>query len=599
MTEEREARRYAVQLRLRYALASDFVREYASNLSAGGLFMRGVTEYERLTDVIVEIELPGTKAWRVQARIVHVIDQASASLSGKEAGSGMEIHTAPPGFQGALRAYLETLGRRSGRVVFAGDEDMREALAGAGYEAQLAPPPRSLEEAIQGLEGKALALVVTETWAAAYSRIPGAKEIVHTYKSLHDLDSVLTQLDATMEGRAPPRQAPAQPRPTQVHHGEPIVGIDLGTSFTSVAVVMGNRIVPLMDKPSRHAIASAVSFPSENEIVLGQAARERLLSDAEHTIVSPKRLLGRQFRDREVQGLLFQVPYQTHEGPDGSVLVTMWGEPYAIPQICSYLLRRARQLAEEELGQRVTRAVFTAPVTFEEPQMRALRRAAKLAQIEILEVIDEPSAAALANRGAPNFGGKIAIYDFGGGTFDVSLVEVAGSHFEVLATEGDAWLGGDDFDDVLTNAVADSLWKRTNVDVRNLAVELQQLNFAAERTKRLLSREEQAPLVIPNYLRTPTGMSDLRVTVSRQNFEQISEEVVDRSMDVFRYALSEAELESSDLSSIFLSGGTTYIPSVRQALVDQFGVPIHTGVPPEHAPAMGACLYAAQLLRRQ
>jgi len=192
----------------------------------------------------------------------------------------------------------------------------------------------------------------------------------------------------------------------------------------------------------------------------------------------------------------------------------------------------------------------------------------------------------------------VAIYDFGGGTFDVSLVDASRGDFRVLVTGGDSWLGGDDFDAALTDAIANKIWRRYDIEVRDRAVEIQQLLFAAERAKRLLSRGQQAPLTIAAVLRTRQGLMDLRLNVTRNTFQKLTQPVIGRSLGVMNDALIKGEVRRDQLSTIFLSGGSTYIPAVRKALVDRFNVPVRTGIPPEHAASIGACVHAAQLQMR-
>jgi len=256
----------------------------------------------------------------------------------------------------------------------------------------------------------------------------------------------------------------------------------------------------------------------------------------------------------------------------------------------SSLLANVRDLAEEYFKEKVGRAVVTVPVTFDDDQIKLLRRAGQMAGLDVVAVIDEPSAAALANRFSPGFGGVVGVYDFGGGTFDFSVVDVSRGDFQVLATAGDTWLGGDDFDLAIAEAVANQYWHAQKVDLRNQQVEWQQLLFACEQAKRQLSSGDTAVIFVPEILRTPAKNLDFRLRITRPPLERVWAPVIERSLATCNEALSLLELQPGALSAIYLSGGTTHIPAVRTALARRFGVPVATGVSPEHAVCLGACV---------
>jgi len=391
------------------------------------------------------------------------------------------------------------------------------------------------------------------------------------------------------EGSSPHRRPPASV----------VIGVDLGTTYTSVSALRGNRVTVLPLPDGSRQFPSVVSFPAPGTCLVGDPARDRLAVDPAHTVPAAKRLLGRQSSDRELEAHLALAPYQKSVGPDGQVLVEMWGETYAIAQLCSYLLADARKLAEKALGERVSRAVVTVPVSFDDERIQMVRRAGQLANLEIVDVIDEPSAAALANRFRPDFGGVVGVYDFGGGTFDFSVVDAARGDLKVLATAGDTWLGGDDFDLAVAEAVANQLWRMHGVDVRTRAVEWQQLLFACEQAKRQLSAGDTAVIFVPEILRTPAKNLDFRLRITRPPLERVWAPVIERSLGTCQEALALLGMAPRDLGSIYLSGGTTYIPAVRQALAARFGVPVKTGVPPEYAVCLGAGIHAAQLQQQR
>jgi actin-like ATPase involved in cell morphogenesis len=396
-----------------------------------------------------------------------------------------------------------------------------------------------------------------------------------------------------------------QPRPngtlrSQYQRSEkvsPIIGIDLGTTHTTVSACIGNRVSLLPFADGGYYLPSVVAFPGRGRVRVGREAKERLYTDPRHTVASAKRLLGRSADDKEVEGHIAQAAYNVAMGPGNQAIVEMWGEHFAVSQILSYIFNEAREGAERALKTRVDKAVVTVPVSFTDEQVRLLRKGAELAHLEVVGVIEEPNAAALANLAAPGFGGLVGIYDFGGGTFDFSVVDVTTS-FHVLATAGDSWLGGDDLDLAVADAVANSLWRKHRVDVRNRAVEWQQLLGSCEAAKRTLSEGEQARLHVPEVLRTRSGARDLNVKLSRGQAEQLWQEAIHRSLTTCEQSLSLLGFRASSLSGIYLSGGSTYIPAVRRAL-KQFGPPVRTIVPPDSSVCIGAGIHAAQIERRQ
>jgi molecular chaperone DnaK len=374
-----------------------------------------------------------------------------------------------------------------------------------------------------------------------------------------------------------------------------IVGIDFGTTYTSVGVVAGTRVQVLPGDDGVRLMPSVIAFPGRHERVVGEPARARLATDPARTVSSPKRLLGRPFTDREIQTFVGQAPYRTRPGPDGATLVEVWGDAYAVPQLCGYLLDEIRRRAETRLGHPVRAAVIAVPVAWDEPRHQAVRRAAQLAGLEVAALIDEPSAAALANRYAPGFGGVVGVYDFGGGTFDFSLVDVSQSRFRVLATAGDAWLGGDDLDLLLAEAAANQFWRLHNVDLRKQAVEWQRLRFACEAARRELSVEETAAITVPAVMRTAAGMVDLDLGMDRATLARASQALIRRTLEVCDRALAHAGVRAQALSAVYLVGGTSRMPLVQEAVARHFGVPVRTGVAPDQAVCLGAAIHGSLL----
>jgi molecular chaperone DnaK len=377
-----------------------------------------------------------------------------------------------------------------------------------------------------------------------------------------------------------------------------IIGIDLGTSYTSVSAVVNGKVTMLADATGAVQTPSVIAFPTRNEILVGAPARARLATDPLRTVASPKRVLGRPFSDHEVQTFLAQAPWKSSQGPDGQATVEIWGQPYSFVQLCGYILAEARARAEQRLGRPIKRAALSVPVSFGPDRIAATTRAAQLAGLSVAGTVAEPTAAALANRTVPGFGGTVAVYDFGGGTFDCSIVDVSRDlGFRVLATAGDTWLGGDDIDLVLAEAAANQFWRLHKVDLRKQAVEWQRLKFACEQAKRGLSTAETAVISVQQVLRTATGMVDLELQIDRPTLSRAARAVLDRSLAVCDQALKDAGVDRSKLTGVYLSGGTCHMPVVRDAVGRHFGVPVRVGVAPDQAVCLGATIHAANLRR--
>lgn len=379
----------------------------------------------------------------------------------------------------------------------------------------------------------------------------------------------------------------------------PIVGIDLGTTNTSVAAAIGSKVTILTGVDGARAFPSVVSLPQRSEVIVGAAARSRLTTDPARTIASPKRLLGRKYAEREVQTMIGAAPYATRAGDDGTVVIEIDGEPHAIAQLCAHLLTAARAIASQHLGTDVTQAVLAVPVSFDDVRCRAVETAARLAGLELVGLIAEPNAAALANRYIAGFGGLVGIYDFGGGTFDFSVVDVSRSRFQVLAAQGDPWLGGDDIDTVLAEAAINQFWRQHKVDLRRQVVEYQRVRLACEEAKRALSTAPSTTLHVREVLRTTDGMVDLKLALDAATLTRAAGAIVRRTLDVCQLALRKAGVTGDQLSGVYLCGGSSLMPAVRDAVQRFFGVPIHAGVPPEQAVCLGAAIHGSLIAARR
>jgi molecular chaperone DnaK len=376
------------------------------------------------------------------------------------------------------------------------------------------------------------------------------------------------------------------------------IGIDLGTSYSSVAVVRDGVPEILADDQGNIAQPSVVAFPSEGGILVGAPARAQCVIDPFSTVYSAKRIIGRRMDDPDTRIALTAYPYKIIEGPNGHPVVEIRGERISIPEISAYVLRAMKKIAEARLGIPVDKAVITVPANFNDAQRESTRIAGRIAGLDVIRIINEPTAASLAygyGRGLNRF---VAVYDFGGGTLDFTLLELRDRVFRVISTAGDMFLGGDDFDEALASAVANSFWKQTGIELRKDIVEWQRLLFAAEEVKRELSTKPQAQLKVPRVAHTAKGTLDLSATIPRELFNSLCIDLVRRSFAVCDHALEDAKFRPADVEDIILVGGTTYIPLVRASVEQYFGKSPHTDLSPETAVALGAAIQAAALMAR-
>jgi len=374
-----------------------------------------------------------------------------------------------------------------------------------------------------------------------------------------------------------------------------IAGIDFGTTFSSISVAIGERVHIIPDEEGVHLQPSVVHYPEGARPIVGEVARMLQLRQPRRTISSPKRLLGRAYNEQALSGYLHSLPYGVEAGPGGSIVVQgVDEEPIPIARVCSEVIRHLCAIAERQVGMQVKKAVLSAPVTFGEPQQAALRLAAKMAGVEVVEMIQEPAAGAIAYGAGQQKRETVAVYDFGGGTFDVTVLEIVEDVYRVLGAGGDAWLGGDDFDLALANAVADQFWKETRCDVRRTAVEWQRLLRACEESKRVLSVTPATRVSVPRILERPHAV-DLNYTVNRTMLRKLCEPFFERSLEVCQEAFKQAGIEPTAVHQVIATGGVCHTPFVLEGLGGYFQREIKLVVNPDDAICFGAGLVAAKL----
>ena len=379
-----------------------------------------------------------------------------------------------------------------------------------------------------------------------------------------------------------------------------IIGIDLGTTNSCVSILDGDSAKVIENAEGDRTTPSIIAYADEGEILVGQPAKRQAVTNPNNTLFAIKRLIGRRFKDDVVQKDIKMVPYKIIEADNGDAWVEVKGEKLAAPQISAEILKKMKKTAEDYLGETVTEAVVTVPAYFNDSQRQATKDAGKIAGLEVKRIINEPTAAALAYGMDKSKGDKtIAVYDLGGGTFDISIIEIAevdGEHqFEVLATNGDTFLGGEDFDLRLIEFLADEFKKDTGIDLHNDPLALQRLKEGAEKAKVELSSAQQTDVNLPYITADATGPKHLNVKITRAKLEALVEELVIRSLEPCKIALQDADLSSSEIDEVILVGGQTRMPLVQEKVTEFFGKEARKDVNPDEAVAMGAAIQGAVL----
>ena len=379
-----------------------------------------------------------------------------------------------------------------------------------------------------------------------------------------------------------------------------IIGIDLGTTNSCVAVMDGDKVKVIENAEGARTTPSIVAYTDDNEILVGQSAKRQAVTNPTNTLFAVKRLIGRRFEDDVVQKDIKMVPYHIVKADSGDAWVQVNDDKMAPPQVSAEVLRKMKKTAEEYLGEAVTEAVITVPAYFNDSQRQATKDAGRIAGLEVKRIINEPTAAALAYGMDKAQGDRtVAVYDLGGGTFDISIIEIAevdGEHqFEVLATNGDTFLGGEDFDLRLIEFLAEEFKKENSIDLHNDPLALQRLKEAAEKAKIELSSSQQTEVNLPYITADATGPKHLVVKLSRSKLESLVEDLVKRSLEPVKIALDDAGLSPSEVQDVILVGGQTRMPMVQQAVADFFGKEARKDVNPDEAVAMGASIQGAVL----
>jgi molecular chaperone DnaK len=375
------------------------------------------------------------------------------------------------------------------------------------------------------------------------------------------------------------------------------VGIDLGTSYSCVSAVINGQPTVLPNEWGELTHASVVSFLEDGSVLVGNAAKKNIITNAENTVYSAKRLIGRFFFSDEVKKAQSVMPYRISEGPNNSVRISVKGRTFSLPEISALVLKEMKAIAESYIGQPVTKAVVTVPAYFNDNQRQATKDAGRIAGLEVLRILNEPTAAALAYGFGKDLHQRIVVYDLGGGTFDVSILEIGKDVFEVLSTAGDTYLGGDDFDDRIMNWLAEDFLNRHKLDLRQNKYCLQMLKEASEKAKIDVGQSGVAPILCSGICQDIHGnVLDLKQTLTQDVFNRMVMDLVQRTFKVCDEALQSARMTAADVDAVILVGGPTRLPIIANSVRHYFAKEPMQGVDPDQVVSMGAALQAHALV---
>ncbi|MEP7211974.1 MAG: molecular chaperone DnaK [Acidobacteriota bacterium] len=374
-----------------------------------------------------------------------------------------------------------------------------------------------------------------------------------------------------------------------------VIGIDLGTTNCCVSVLESGTVQIISNKEGGRTTPSVVGFTDKDERLVGQIAKRQAVTNPANTLYAVKRLIGRKFNAPEVEKMRGTVPFEIVEAPNGDAHIKVLDRVYSPPELSAIVLQRLKAAAEEFLGDTITEAIITVPAYFDDMQRQATRDAGKIAGLEVERIINEPTAAALAYGFGKNKSEKVAVYDLGGGTFDISILEINDGVFEVLSTSGNTFLGGEDFDQRIIDWLVETFLAETGIDLKHDRLALQRLKEAAERAKCELSSVVEATISLPFIAADPSGPKHISAVLSRDKFENLVQDLVELSVDPCQKALWDAKLQPSDIDKVILVGGQTRSPVIARTVTEVFGKEPSAEINPDEVVAMGAAIQGGVL----
>ncbi len=375
---------------------------------------------------------------------------------------------------------------------------------------------------------------------------------------------------------------------------EKVIGIDLGTTNSCVSVMEGGEAIVIPNEEGRRTTPSVVAFTDDNEVLVGELAKRQAITNAENTVYSIKRFMGMRYNEIKPEEIK-RVAYKVEKGDNDMIVVDIRGKKYTPQQISAYILQKMKKVAEDYLGTEVKKAVITVPAYFNDSQRTATMEAGKIAGLEVLRIINEPTASSLAYGLDNKTDENIAVYDFGGGTFDISILEIGDGVFEVKSTNGDTHLGGDDIDELIIQYIVDEFKKESNIDLSEDKMALQRLKEAAEKAKCDLSQMKETTINLPFITADQNGPKHLNMKITRSKLESLIDDIVAHTIKPCEVAMKDAELSSGDIKEVLLVGGSTRIPKVQEVVTDFFGKVPNKKVNPDEAVAVGAAIQGGVL----
>jgi molecular chaperone DnaK len=376
---------------------------------------------------------------------------------------------------------------------------------------------------------------------------------------------------------------------------ERVIGIDLGTTNSCVAIVENGTPVVIPNRGGYKTTPSMVAIAENGKRLVGHIAKRQAITNAEHTVYAAKRLIGRKWNSPPVRQAMESVGYEIAEGPHDDVRIVLRGQTYSIPEISAYVLQEMKLVAEEHLGGTVEKAVVTVPAYFNDGQRQATKDAGRIAGLDVIRIINEPTAAALAYGFGKNIERKVAVFDLGGGTFDISILEIGNGVFEVISTAGDTFLGGEDFDKRIIDWLVFGFAKEHKIDLRRDKMALQRLKDVAEKAKCELSGAKEAEINLPFIISQGGEALHLQRTLTREKLEELTADLIERCINICRKTLAEADIEKSAIEDVILVGGMTRMPKIQQMVAQFFGMEPCKGVHPDEVVALGAAIQGAAL----
>ncbi len=564
MADTRQGSPVGLAVKLPFGTPEEFLARYGANLTKGGIYLRSKTVKPPGTQVTLDLRLStGSRVIHASAVVVFVTGQSGSGVS----GMGLKFVSVDE----ATQRFLDS------------------AAAALPHARSAEPPlPAGVGPAQYG-HAQALAAAASANLTAA----PNASTVQAAVSKAEQppRHAVAVVAPGAVVPSAPPFEEPKE----EPKRAGPIIGIDLGTTNSCAAYVRSQKPEVLKSREGYNTVPSIIALNARGRIVVGHPAKGQMLTNPRQTVYGAKRLVGRQYESPIVQQIKDRFHYEIAPGQNGEAAVKLGDRIYTLQQISALILREVREIAQNQIGQPISRAVITVPAYYNDNQRQAVREAGRLAGLYVERILNEPTAAALAYAYGRKLHQRVLVYDLGGGTFDASVLELQDTVYEVLSTGGDTFLGGIDFDNAIVGHLLEEFEKKTGRKFEGDRVAMQRITDAAERAKCALSERQEQRIHVPFITLIDNQPYDLDVTLTREKLIALTERLVDRTIDVCKEVLAAKNLKPSDIDEVILVGGQSRFPLVHQKVQAFFGKPPSKSVHPDEAVALGAALLAHSL----